>query len=206
LGTGVDINQMVQQNVPSAQSPINHLKNKLNGLGKEEDDTGMRNFKPNNQKTKNFLDRIELGTNVQSIKGNSFFPVTTDLGFNAGYKLNDKSIIGLGASYKLGWGKDIRHINLSHQGIGFRSYVDWKLKGSFWVSGGYEQNYRSEFQNIAVLREYSAWQASGLIGLSKKYKVSKKFKGSMQLLWDFLSYRQVPRTQAVVWRVGYSFE
>jgi len=43
-----------------------------------------------------------------------------------------------------------------------RSFVDWKIKGSFWISGGFEMNYRNEFNSIEVLKDYNAWQQSGL--------------------------------------------
>jgi len=42
--------------------------------------------------------------------------------------------------------------------------------------------------------------------LSKKYQVSKNLKGEMKLLWDFLSYQQVPRTQTILFRIGYSLK
>jgi hypothetical protein len=103
----------------------------------------------------------------------------------------------------MGWGKDVSHISLSSQGIGLRSYVDIKLKGSIWITGGYEQNYMQGFDKIPLLNDYSKWQQSGLLGLSKKYKVGKK-TGNMQLLWDFLSYEQTPQTQALKFRVGYT--
>jgi len=45
-----------------------------------------------------------------------------------------------------------------------------------------------------------------LIGLSKKYSVIKKLEGEMKLLWDFLSYQQVPRTQAILFRIGYALK
>lgn len=166
-----------------------------------------KGFTPNTQKTKTFLQRIELGSNLQSQKGNSLLPVTTDVGISAGYKLNDKSIIGLGASYKLGWGQNIRNIQLSHEGVGLRSFIDWKLKGSFWISGGYEGNYLQSFNSIAQLRQYSGWQQSGLLGVSKQLSLKTKFfkQTRLQLLWDFLSYQQVPRTQPLVFRVGYTW-
>ena len=48
----------------------------------------------------------------------------------------------------------------------------------------------------------------GLIGLSKVIDVRSKFskKTKVQLLWDFLSYQQIPRTQAIVFRVGYDLK
>lgn len=196
-----------QQNMQQAQNQLNQLKNKLSQFGNGGSDFDMpEGFKPNNQKTKSFFQRIELGTNIQSQKANGYFPVTTDLGLSLGYKLNDKSILGIGASYKMGLGKDIRHVHVTHQGVGLRSFLDLKLKGSFWASGGYETNYRSEFRSIDVLKDFNAWQQSGLIGLSKVISLKTKFfkNTKVQLLWDFLSYQQVPRTQPILFRIGYA--
>lgn len=75
------------------------------------------------------------------------------------------------------------------------------------MTGGYEMNYRSGFQRIAEFKNKSAWQESGLIGMSKvldlRSKILKKTK--VQLLWDFLSYRQVPKPATVLLRIGYNF-
>ncbi|MBK9381709.1 MAG: hypothetical protein IPN39_10305 [Chitinophagaceae bacterium] len=62
-------------------------------------------------------------------------------------------------------------------------------------------------RNFNVLQNYSSWQQSGLIGISKTVPVKSKFfkKTSLKLLWDFLSYQQVPRTQPVIFRIGYNF-
>lgn len=212
FGSGPNVTQQLQQNIQAAQGQLNELKNKLSqySIGSISNsgnsDQAMPDFKPNSQKTKSFFKRLEYGTNVQSQKARYFFPVTSDLGLSLGYKLNDKSVVGVGASYKVGWGSSWNNIQISHQGVGLRSYLDWKIKGSFYLSGGYEQNYRSLIQIIDQLKGYSGWQSSGLVGLSKKYQVSKKLKGEMKLLWDFLSYKQVPRTQAILFRVGYNFK
>jgi hypothetical protein len=68
-------------------------------------------------------------------------------------------------------------------------------------------NYRGGFQRIAEFRERSAWQESGLIGMSKVIDVRSKIlkKTKVQLLWDFLSYRQIPKPTAILFRVGYNF-
>jgi hypothetical protein len=212
FGSGPNVNQQLQQNVQAAQGQLNELKNKINqystgSIGNSgSSDQAMPDFKPNSQKTKSFFRRLEYGTNLQSQKARYFFPVTSDLGLSLGYKLNDKSVIGVGASYKVGWGSSWNNIQVSHQGVGLRSFLDWKIKCSIYLSGGYEQNYRNLIHTIAQLKDYCGWQSSGLVGLSKKYQVSKKMKGEMKLLWDFLSYRQVPRTQAILFRIGYNLK
>ena len=174
--------------------------------GSSTGDLNVPTFKPNNQKTKSLCERVELGFNLQSAKTSTYFPVTTDFGFSAGYKLNDKSIIGIGAAYKLGWGADWSHIHISNQGVGFRTFVDWKIKGSLWLSGGAEMNYFHPMQSLEIYKDYTLWQKAALLGLSKKYNVGKKFKGNAQFLYDFLHAQHMPRTQPLLFRVGYNFQ
>lgn len=206
---GPNARQQFQQNLQAAQSQLNELKTKMLKVGGGSSDATMpEGFTPNDQKTKSFLRRLEYGANIQSQKATNFFPATSDIGVSVGYKLNDKSVIGVGASYKMGLGSGWNNIRLSHQGVGLRSYAGIKLKGSFWVSGGYEQNYKSSFSDFEQLRGIKAWQQSGLIGISKivslKTKLFKKTK--LMLLWDFLSYEQVPRTQPLILRVAYNIK
>lgn len=206
FGTAGDIQQIVRQQVQGDQSPFMLLKENISQLGEGSSDQDMPDFKPNTQKTRRFKDRIEVGTNLQTLRGNRFFPVSSDIGMSLGYKLNDKSLVGIGASYRMGWGKDIRNIAITHEGAGLRTFLDYKINGSFYVAGGAELNYRDRFSSIEVLKSYSSWQKSGLVGLSKKYNVSRKLKGDIKLLWDFLSYQQIPRTQPIVFRVGYTLK
>jgi hypothetical protein len=204
FGTNVDPQQYVTAGVDQAQSQLNDLKAKLQNLAKTGGDITMPDFTPNSQKSKSFLKRLELGFNIQSTKNNRFFPTTSDIGLSAGYKINDRSIAGVGVSYKIGFGSDMRHIRITHEGVGLRSFVDVKLKGSIWISGGGELNYRSAFSKFDELKDYNAWQRSGLLGVSKKYTM-KKLTGKLQLLYDFLHARQVPATQPLVFRFGYTF-
>lgn len=203
-GAGANPQQYLQQQVQQAQSALGKLKDKANQMGGGSGDLEIPDFKPNQQKTKTFWKRLEYGLSIQSQKTNPFLPTTSDIVLTTGYRLNDKSTIGLGAGFKLGWGKNIKQINLTAQGMSLRSFLDIKLKGSIWISGGYEENYQQEFAKIDQLKNVNAWQKSGLLGLTRKYKIGKK-KGNLQLLWDFLSYSQLPATQPLKFRIGYTF-
>jgi hypothetical protein len=98
---GPGAQQQFSQNLQSAQSQLQQLKDKINKWGGESSDDIMpEGFKPNNQKTKSFFQRLEFGTDFQAQRAQYMFPITTDIGLSVGYKLNDKSIIGVGASYK----------------------------------------------------------------------------------------------------------
>jgi hypothetical protein len=196
--------QAVSGNISNAQGLLGPLKNKLQSYSQSTSDESMPNFQPQQEKTKSILQRIELGTNIQSTKSNYFFPTTTDIGISIGYRINSKAVAGVGGSYKVGWGKDIRHIALTHQGLGLRTFANIKLKGNFWFSAGGETNYKSVFHQFEELENRTAWQKSALAGVSKKYKI-KKYNGELKLLYDFLWRNQVPATQPFVFRTGYTF-
>ncbi len=206
--SGANAQQQFQQTVQQGMSQMQGLKDKINELGSKYDAQDLPDFKPNDEKTKSFLKRLEPGTNLQFQKANSLFPNSADIGLSLGFKLSGKSIVGVGLAYQLGWGKDLRHIKIEHKGIGIRSFIDWKIKGGFWVSGGYEMNYHSLITKVDQLRELNAWQHSGLLGITKKFSMKSGFiKGSkVQILWDLMSGRQVPRTQPFLFRYGYNFQ
>lgn len=198
----------LQASVQQAQGQFQQWRNQVNQNGARSSDGEMPDFRPNSQRTKSFWKRWEVGTTMQSQRSNALLPVSSDIGATAGFKMNDRSIAGIGAGYKMGWGKDIRHIKISHQGVSLRSFIDYKWKKSLWLSAGFEMNYYSEFKSIEQLKGVNAWQKSGLIGLSKKLSVNTKFFKStkVQILWDYLSYQQIPRTRPLVIRLGYNFQ
>lgn len=197
----------VRQNLQAAQSEINKLKDKLLKAGSGSSESELPDFKPNTQKAKTFLQRIEYGFNLQFGKRNNWIPGTTDIALTVGYRLNDKSVIGIGASYKLGMGS-IERIRFSHEGVGLRSYLDWKLKKQFFLSGGFELNHFSSFKNLQGLIGSEVWQESGLIGISKKISMKTKFsKGTkLQLMHDMLYRNQQPIGQPWIFRVGYDLK
>jgi hypothetical protein len=197
----------LQSNMQSAESQLDGYKDKLSKLGQGNGDMDMPDFKPNDQKTKTFWKRIEYGANFQTTHNNYYFPTVTDLGLSLGYKLGHSNVVGVGASYKLGWGNGIQHVALSSQGVGLRSFIEVKIKSSFSATGGFEYNYTTPFSSFQDIRQIQRWTQSGLVGVSKTVSMKSRFfkQTKLQLLWDFLSYQQVPKTQAVLFRVGYSF-
>jgi hypothetical protein len=201
---GPDAGAAVGQKIQAAQAALKILKDKVTQAGGGNSNMDIPDFRPNSQHTKTFLRRLTYGFNIQSTRSSYYFPTTTDLGISLGYKLNDRSTIGIGASYKMGWGQDIQHIAISSQGVGLRSFLETKIKGSFFATGGFEYNFQQPIYSLSQISSLSYWTQSGLVGITKQYKISGKMKGNVQLLWDFLSYQQVPKTQPVLFRVGYS--
>ncbi|MBS1563605.1 MAG: hypothetical protein JST39_04415 [Bacteroidetes bacterium] len=196
--------QTVQASISAAQSELSRLRNRFPQVGDAAD---LPDFKPDQTKTKNLKNRLIFGFDMQTSKGNNFIPNYSDLGLSLGIRITDRFTAGLGASYKLGFGKDISHIRFSSEGLGLRSYVDWKIKKSFFLSGGGEFNYLSAFSSIKELQDYSAWKASALLGVSKTVSLKTKFfkNTKVSLLYDFLHAAQVPQSRALVFRAGYNF-
>lgn len=204
-----DAQQQLDQLVQSNQSEIDRLKSKIvsgiSQLSKEAEQ--IPNFKPQSNKTKTFFKRLEYGVNIQTKRATSFYPISTDIGISIGYKINDKSIVGIGGSYSFGWGKDLKHIQITHKGAGIRTFVDWNMKWGLWLTGGYEMNYNQVFRELSQLKSFDAWQQSGLIGLSKNIPINSKYLkfSKVQVLLDLLSFKEIPQTQALLVRVGYGF-
>jgi hypothetical protein len=198
-GGGNPLGSSMQQ----AQDQLNNWKTKLGQYGSGSSSTPMPDFQPDMTHNKTFWRRLEAGFNIQSTSSTLFIPAYSSIALILGYKINDKSIVGIGAGYLLGWGQPFNHIALTSQGASVRSFINWKLKGSIWLSGGFEANYLNAFAHFAQLRNINAWQPSGLIGLMKQYKVAKR-SGNIQLLYDLLHAEHIPQSQPFIFRVGYS--
>jgi hypothetical protein len=213
---GPNAQQAFSDNIAAAKNEISKLKDKLlnsvSGAGNGEGP--IPDFKPKNmQQTKTFAQRIEYNFNLQFTKSTGLLPGASDIGFGIGYKLNDVSILGLGFSYRLGMGS-IQHIKFTHEGVGVRTFIDWKLPpllgkmgSGLFISGGYELNHNAHFENVAALKNYDSWQRAALLGLTKKINIKTRwFKATnIQLLYDFFSEQHLPKSQALVFRMGYSF-
>lgn len=191
--------QSVSKAASQAREPV-----QLPDLKKDNNTDKEHRFRPNSQKTKSFSQRLEKGANINFGKTNNLLPNTADIALSLGYKLNDRAVVGLETAYKLGLGSFREGINFSHQGYSLRSFLDWKIIGSLYFSGGYERLYLPKLQDANVVG-VNPWQESGLIGATKKFSLSNKLKGSFRLLFDFLSYHSVPRRQPIIFRIGYNF-
>jgi len=186
----------------AAQSQLTQLQQRLPPWRSNTSDMDMPDYKPNMTKTKSFFQRLEYGYNLQPQQSGKYFPGMMNIGVSLGYQINNKSVAGIGIAYQLGMGQPIKSITFSNQGIGLRTYLDVKLKGSIFISGGMEYNHMHAFTSLGKV---NLWQRSGLIGITKKVKIGNK-ELKTQLLWDMLSYSQLPQTTPFKFRTGYNFK
>jgi hypothetical protein len=201
-----NILETLQQNMQEAQTQLSKIKKKvLNNTGKGDTDFDMPNFKKNNEKSKSFLKRLELKTDLQTNRGTGLLPNVADISIGLGYKLSQNKTAGFMVAYKMGLGNGLNNIKLSTEGVSYRSYVDMKFKGSFWLSGGYElTSFTNDLTPNPSPKERGTWTESALLGLSKKYSLSKKRKGEAKILYNFL-WQQQPNAQKIIIRTGLNF-
>jgi hypothetical protein len=197
----------LQNSINAAKTDISKLQSKLSKLGGGGGGMDVPDFRPSDQHSKTFLGRLQYGFNIQTTQGTYYFPNYSDIGLSLGYNLGHSNSVGIGASYKVGLGTGWQHIALSNQGVGLRSWLDIHVKKSWSAVGGYELNYLQPFSSFKDIRQLTGWTQSGLIGIEKtiSLKSSVLKKTNVQLLWDFLSYSQVPQQPPVIFRVGYGF-
>jgi hypothetical protein len=199
--------ESLQSKIESAQSELNSYKGKLSQLGGGATPADVPDFRPNDQKTKTLWHRLEYGANFQTTHTTYYYPIVTDLGLSLSYRLGRGRIVGVGAAFKMGWGSGINHIAITSQGLGLRSFLQMPVKGSFSATGGFEYNYTTPFTAYQQLRQLQYWTKSGVVGLTKTISMKSRVfkKTQLQLLWDFLSYQQIPKTQPILFRIGYTF-
>lgn len=193
---------MVSGQIQEAQNRLNNL---LKKSGSGANTLEMPDYKPGSLKSKTFSQRLEFGANVQFTRPRGLLPQTADLAIQVAYKFSKKGSAGLGASYKLGMGNGLSNISFTHEGVGLRSFADFKLKGSLFINGGFEKNYNAAFSRFSELKNINQWTGSALIGLSKKMNGPKKLKTNIQLLYDLLHNKSVPAGQPLLLRIGYNF-
>ncbi|MDH7459629.1 hypothetical protein QEG73_00010 [Chitinophagaceae bacterium 26-R-25] len=194
----------LDQSMQAAQQQLSTLKDKINKLGGNNSDMEIPDFKPNAQKTKTFFQRLEPSLIMQSSSSSKWLPALMDVGASLGYKLNDKSTVGIKAAYKLGFGQPIKDIHFSSEGLNMGVFGDVKIKGSWWISGGAEYNYLSGFKRLQELHDnVQLWQQSALLGISRKVKIGKR-TNNVQILYDFLWKQQIPASGSPLkFRMGF---
>ena len=206
---GPEGNKIIAENLKEAKEVMDKLKNQAAGEG----DASIPGFKPNGQKTKSLWQRIEIGTDCQFNKNNTLLPSTGDFGLSISYNVTKNGIIGIGGSWKMGMGKDIKHIRFTHEGIGMRSFVEYAIWKGFNLRGGWERNFllkQITTDNLIMMKKPENWQESALIGISKKMAIplklpilkKKSASGNIQILYDFLHDNKTPATPAFQLRVG----
>ncbi len=170
-------------------------------------------WQPNPLRTKRFIDRIQYGCTFQADRRNYFFPLSGTLAGQTSFQMHKNSNIGLGASWIIGFdrlrgsaGTELPVVkSFASNGLGLRSFIDCRLRGSLYLQGCYEINYRNSLPNPQLLKPNpSSTSESCLLGLKLKYPSSnKRSKPTLEVLYDFMHNRT--GQPAFVLRMGVEF-
>lgn len=180
------------KDVKSVQTSIKQAKQSATQLKNVEKPA----FKANPMRGKPFMQRIEKQYNWQANRSTlDGKPATLQLSGMAGFKHTSKLSYGVGLSLVTGLGQNWKHVKISFEGLGLRSYSAWQWNYGIGAYAGYERNYKQEaFTNSQVEKiasQYSKHETklyydAVLIGLTKTYRISDKLNGSVQVLYDIL--------------------
>jgi hypothetical protein len=223
---GIPLRSTLQQNIPEGgdlvdlgMMQIPSLRKVVDNFNTEElnlntvSDLLSDTFQLNKLKSHNEISayqsmrqRLEFGFNVQFSKSKSILPATGDMGLNIGYKISKRFTTGLGISFKIGLGSGWNNIRLSGEGFGARSFVKYSIGKKLDLYGGWESNFVSKIKKMeSILESNVPWRTSILGGISKSYIISKKLKGNIQVLFDFLYDKNRQFNQPFLIRFGYEF-
>ncbi len=200
---GANPKEIIGEKMKPMQETMGKIKS--GNYGNVTNAADVPDFKPNPLKSKRLIDRLEFGTNFQVNQTNTFFPATANMGLQVAYKLTPKLSPGIGVTYMLGLGNNWNNIHFTHQGVGLRSFVDYKIGKVVFIEAGYEKNFKQEIESVEQFKEKKYWQSSALAGMKIRYSVKGRASLTFSLLYDFLWEDNNPVSQPLVYRVGYEF-
>lgn len=189
---GVDELQKLQQKIDEVKQAANDVREVFDRKQKERAALKATPFKQ----------RLEKGWNFQQTPGRYGFPATNDLGLSLGYQFSRKGTLGIGAAYRFGLGS-WEKIALTHEGIGLRTYLDWQIKNSWFITGAAEWNYWERMDSLSTLLALP-WQKSGLVGVTRKIKMPKG-EMKIQLMIDLMAISNGQQERFWSFRVGKNF-
>jgi len=149
-------------------------------------------FRINPMRGKLFLQRIEKQYNWQTNRASVDKPATLEMSAMVGFKHSPKLTYGIGVAGVVGLGQGWDKIKLTLEGLGIRTFLTWELLYGFGAYGGYERTFKTDvFSKTNQLEGLNSsthnaptYSESALLGLTKKYSISEKYNGAIQLLYD----------------------
>ena len=157
-----------------------------------------QSFKVNPMRGFPFWQRVEKGYSWQVSKAtpDGQRPAIMEVGATAGFRHTPRVTYGLGIALPVGLGRNWNNIRLSVEGVSLRSFATWEWNWGIRAYAGDERLYKTsaitgvskdDRKGLSPLGRHHNlyWEESFLIGVTKSYRITSKWNGSMQLLYDF---------------------
>jgi hypothetical protein len=190
------VQEKISGQLDDYKNKVQDLSNQAKELKQTAKDLDLQKppaMRLNPMRGKPFLLRFEKQFGFTTTKSNAFTPAMLSLNGGVGYRQNQKLSTGILAIGNIGLGTSWNNINISMQGIGLSAYIRWQLIYGIGFYSSYErcwkQNVFTNNRDASSLPNYSvhntqAYTESFYLGMEKLYRISKKVKGSIQLLYD----------------------
>ncbi|WP_293299884.1 hypothetical protein [Pedobacter sp. UBA4863] len=179
--------------ITDVKNKIKHAKqakqsfNKAGNIQKPE-------FKTNPMRSLPFSKRIEKQFNYQTTRPTiDGMPAILQISAMAGFRHTASLTYGLALTTGIGLGQNWSTVKFSFEGIGFRTYAEWKWQYGFGAYAGYERMYkRAAFTGSETASETtitnkhnnSTYNESLMLGITKTYRINEDWNGGVQLLYD----------------------
>lgn len=161
---------------------------------------------PNEMKGKPFRDRIIPGIGLQFFKSDK---AAIDFAPYFSYKLSGRFRPGIGASWRTAI--SVKDPSIRYDEVhGFRIFNDLRWRGNFYLhTEGEWLRYSPE----AILRykfpadeDRGLWQFRLNAGLFRTYRISNRFNGQAQFLYNVLDMKHFPQTKNTSIRIGFEYK
>ncbi|WP_316787811.1 hypothetical protein [Pedobacter frigoris] len=198
--------QAVQGNVGKEVSQWQDKAQTLHGQVKETKqslsalkNTGKPSFKVNPMRGLPFWHRVEKQYSFNTARAATTAdgtprPAILTLSAGLAYRQTPKLSAGIGIAGDIGLGQNWSSIRFTFEGIGFRTFLDWKWQYGIGAYAGYERTYRQAA--FSGTKETSTpmlqpsphnnqnWSEALLLGITKSYKINSRWYGTIQVLYD----------------------
>lgn len=149
-----------------------------------------KTWQPDPLKTKRFIDRFSVISNLQFDNRSIFLPASATAALGLQFMYHRNGSIGTALSCiqpmpRINPGSEDSFRIPTATGIGMRIFLDFKLKTAIYLQSGYEINWRP-YENTATIGRWER-MPSAMAGLKIKYPAGKtRTAPTIEFLYDFL--------------------
>ena len=198
-GLGNNMNSQIKQfdkhtkSIQKAKSTVRSAKQTRRSISKYRN-LQKPAFKINPMRSLPLSKRIEKQFNYQTTRPTpAGAPAIFHLSGMLGFKHTPSLTYGAGIATATGLGQSWSTVKFTFEGIGLRTFAEWKWQYGFGAYAGYERMYKQaaftskqETTPTPNLSPHNTrtYNESILIGITKTYRINDKWNGGIQVLYD----------------------
>lgn len=187
------------EKVQLAKQKLNKYKSKYSSWQYISDSLRV---KRNSLKDKPFIERVSPGFVFEILRGDQLY---LDLAPSIGYKFTQRISLHGAYMYRFVFDTEDTKFEWGQPTYGPRFFAVYEVNKGFQGIVGYEQLRTNVPRNQAIAETSRKWVRGGFVGIGKAYSISKKVKGNLQVLYNFLYDHKTPYPMRYNVRMGFDF-